>query len=65
MATANFITVLFSDVFLGCLSLTTFSWLLVAVQTFINDRKREKREREKAKRDAECHEARMKELLGK
>ncbi len=37
-------------------------FLLAAVQSFIYDRKREKREREQAARDAEHHEKRMKLL---
>ena len=36
--------------------------LITAVQSFIYDRKREKREREQAVRDAEYHENRMKLL---
>ena len=35
----------------------------LGVQEFINNRKREKREEESAKRDAEYHEQRMKEYL--
>ena len=38
--------------------------LISSIQSFIYDRKREKREREQAARDAEYHENRMK-LLGK
>jgi hypothetical protein len=38
------------------------SWMLVAVQSFINDKKQEKRNQEKEKRDAEYHLERMKEL---
>ena len=38
--------------------------LISSIQSFIYDRKREKREREQAVRDAEYHENRMK-LLGK
>ena len=37
-------------------------FLITAVQSFIYDRKREKREREQAVRDAEYHENRMKLL---
>ena len=37
-------------------------FLITAVQSFICDRKREKREREQALRDAEYHENRMKLL---
>ena len=37
-------------------------FLITAVQSFIYDRKREKREREQAVRDAEYHGSRMKLL---
>ena len=37
-------------------------FLITAVQSFIYDRKREKREREQAARDIEYHENRMKLL---
>lgn len=37
-------------------------FLITAVQSFIYDRKHEKREREQAARDAEYHENRMKLL---
>lgn len=36
--------------------------LISSIQSFLYDRKREKREREQAARDAECHETRMKLL---
>ena len=36
--------------------------LISSIQSFIYDRKREKREREQATRDAEYHESRMKVL---
>ena len=36
--------------------------LISSIQSFIYDRKREKREREQATRDAENHENRMKRL---
>ena len=36
-------------------------FLITAIQNFINDRKRERREADKDKRDLEYHEARMKE----
>ena len=46
-----------------------FAWLCISIgflvteiQSFIYDRKREKREREQAARDAEYHENRMKLL---
>lgn len=53
------------DILVGCFSIATLSWVLVGIETFLHDRKREKREEEAAKRDAEYHEKRMKELLNK
>ncbi len=55
------VTELLVDIMLVCFSLAILSWVVVAVQSFINDHKREKREQEKEKRDAEYHEQRMKE----
>ena len=56
-------TELLVNILLGSFSLLVLSWILVGVQEFINNRKREKREEESAKRDAEYHEQRMKEYL--
>lgn len=50
------------NILLGCFCLTVLSWVLVGVETFINDRKREKREEEAAKREVEYHAKRMAEL---
>ena len=41
------------------------SFLVTAVQSFIYDRKREKRELAQAERDKEYHAKRMESLLGK
>ncbi|MBP3206365.1 MAG: hypothetical protein J6M66_13195 [Lachnospiraceae bacterium] len=57
------VTELLVNILLGSFSLLVLSWILVGVQEFINNRKREKREEESAKRDAEYHEQRMKEYL--
>ena len=38
-------------------------FLITAVQSLINDRKREKREREQAERELEYHNKRMENLL--
>lgn len=50
------------NILIGCFALATLSWGLVGVETFIHDRKREKREEESAKRDAEYHQKRMEQL---
>ncbi|MCW6662790.1 hypothetical protein NHG23_02675 [Aerococcaceae bacterium NML190073] len=50
------------NILLGCFSLAVLSWVFVGVETFIHDRKREKREEESAKRDAEYHVKRIEQL---
>lgn len=59
--TVNAVTEFLVNILLGCFSLVTLTWIGVGIQTFFNDRKSEKREQEKAKRDEEYHEQRMKE----
>ena len=61
--TVSAVTELLVNILLGSFSLLVLSWILVGVQEFINNRKREKREEESVKRDAEYHEQRMKEYL--
>ena len=61
--TVSAVTELLVNILIGSFSLLVLSWILVAVQEFINNRKREKREEESAKRDAEYHEQRMKDYL--
>ena len=61
--TVSAVTELLVNILLGSFSLLVLSWILVGVQEFINNRKREKREEESAKRDAEYDEQRMKEYL--
>ena len=61
--TVSAVTELLVNILIGCFSLATLSWVLVGIETFIHNRKREKREEESAKRDAEYHEQRMKEYL--
>lgn len=56
------VTELLINIILGCFSLVMLSWVLVGVQTFINDMRREKRERESAKSDEEYHLMRMEDL---
>lgn len=60
-ATVSALTEALVNILLGCFSLATLSWVVVGVETFISDRKREKREREAAKREEEYHEKRMKD----
>jgi len=62
-STVSTVTEILVNVLLGCFSFAVLSWVLVGVQTFFNDRKREKREEESAKRDREYHEKRMKDIL--
>lgn len=62
MTTTTFLQEILVDILLGCFSLVALCWVLVAVQSFINDRKHDKREREREKRDAEYHLERMKEI---
>ena len=60
-ATVSAVTELLVNILLGCFSLATLTWVGVGIQTFINDRRSEKRDQEKAKHDAEYHEKCMKE----
>ena len=60
-STVSAVTELLVNILIGSFSLATLSWVFVGIQTFINDRKREKREQEREKRDAEYHLERMKE----
>jgi len=61
-STVSAVTELLVNILLGCFCLVTLSWVLVSAQSFIFDRKREKREQESAKRDEEYHLERMKEI---
>ena len=60
-STVSAVTELLVNILIGSFSLATLSWVFVGIQTLINDRKREKREQEREKRDAEYHLERMKE----
>ena len=60
-STVSAVTELLVNILIGSFSLATLSWVSVGIQTFINDRKREKREQEREKRDTEYHLERMKE----
>jgi len=61
--TVSALTEALVDILLGCFSLSVLSWVAVGIQTIINDHKRERREEESARRDAEYHEQRMKEYI--
>ena len=47
---------------IGCFCIVVLSWAVVAIQTVINDFKREKREEKKAAQDDEYHIKRMEAL---
>ena len=59
---ASIVTEVLVNICIGSFALVMLSWVLVGVETFIDNRKRDKREEEGAKRDAEYHELRMKEF---
>ena len=61
-STVSVLTETLVNILLWCFSLAVLSWVLVGIEAFINDRKREKREEESAKRDEEYHIKRMKDL---
>ena len=61
--TVSAVNELLVNILNGCFSLATLSWVLVGIETFIYERKREKSEEESVKRVAEYHEQRMKEYL--
>lgn len=61
-STVSTITQILIDILIGAFSLSTIAWTVVAVQTFFNDKKEERRRREKDQRDAEYHLERMKEF---
>ena len=50
------------NILLGCFCLAVLAWVMVGVETFIHDRKREKREEEPAKRDSKYHLKRMEQM---
>ncbi len=61
-STVSTLTEVLVDILIGAFSFATISWTIVAVQSFFNDRKEEKRRSERDKRDAEYHLERMKQL---
>ena len=56
------ISSLFCNILIRCFCIVVLSWAVVAIQTVINDFKREKREEKKALQDDEYHEKRMEAL---
>lgn len=58
--TVSVLTEVLVNILLGSFSVLISCWVIVGVQTLVNDHKREKREEESAKRDLEYHEQRMK-----
>lgn len=60
--TVSAVTEFLVNILIGSFSLATLSWVAVGIQTFINDRRHEKREKEREKRDSEYHLERMKEF---
>lgn len=56
------ISTVLCNILIGCFCIVVLSWAVVAIQTVINDFKREKREVRKAAQDDEYHEKRMKSL---
>ena len=61
MESTVMISSLLCNILIGC-CIVVLSWAVVAVQTVINDFKREKREEKKAAQDDEYHVKRMEAL---
>ncbi len=62
MESTVMISFLLCNILIGCFCIVVLSWAVVAVQTVINDFKREKREEKKAAQDDEYHVKRMEAL---
>ena len=56
------ISTVLCNILIGCFCVVVLSWAVVAIQTVINDFRREKREEKKSAQDDEYHQARMKAL---
>ena len=56
------ISSLLCNILIGCFCVMVLAWATVAIQTIINDFRREKREEKKALQDDEYHEKRMEAL---
>lgn len=50
------------NILLGSFALVGIGFFISEIQSMVYDRKRERREREKAEQDKEYHEARMQDL---
>ena len=55
MESTVMISSLLCNILIGCFCIVVLSWAVVAIQTVINDFKREKREEKKAAQDDEYH----------
>lgn len=60
--TVSALTEVLVNILLGSFSITVLCWAFAGVQSILYDRRREKREMERDKRDAEYHQKRMEEL---
>ena len=56
------ISTVLCNILIGCFCVVVLSWAVIAIQTAINDFRREKREENKSAQDDEYHRARMKAL---
>ena len=56
------ISTVLCNILIGCFCIVVLSWAVVAIQTVINDFRREKREEKKSTQDDEYHQERMKAL---
>lgn len=62
MESTVMISSLLCNILIACFCVVVIAWAVVAIQTVINDFKREKREEKKAAQDNEYQEKRMKSL---
>ena len=62
MESTVMISSLLCNILIGCFCVVVLSWAVVAIQTVINDFRREKREEKKSAQDDEYHQERMKAL---
>ena len=59
MESTVMISSLLCNILIGCFCVMVLAWATVAIQTIINDFRREKREEKKALQDDEYHAKRM------
>ena len=62
MESTGMISSLLCNILIWCFCIVDLTWAVVALQTVINDFKREKREEKKAAQDDEYHIKRMESL---